>query len=167
MNQAMIQAAMPDPPVKITPAHKAEWNKFLDFINTKGFRGNQDLDKRDQNIGRSLMDEYVKSNPQTVINYDIIKPIQENVLQDWDLMKKITSMKGIKSVNADDRPISAPDGWLGSKTSNGYFPVATTSDPKGQVIKNWGHDLPGYYESILKEQVNKVPVMGTYVNNKK
>jgi len=166
-DQALIQAAMPDPPVKITPEYKAEWNKFLDFINSKGYRGNQELDKRDTNLGKTLIDEYVKSNPESKLSYEIIKPIQESVAQDWEKMGKIKSLSGVTATNADDRKLSAPDGWLGSLTSNGYFPVATTNDGSGKVIKNWGHDLDGYYQSLIGKQVSKVPVIPDYANNKK
>lgn len=163
----LIQSAMPDPPVKITPAHKAEWNKFLDFVNTKGFRGNKDLDKRDTNLGKSLMEEYLKTNPETPLTYELVKPIQESVAQDWELMKKIKGMQGIKAINADDRQLSAPDGWLGSLTSNGYFPTATTMDGNGRVVKDWGHDLDSYYQSIVDQEAKKIPVASRYANNKK
>ena len=165
--QVLIQAAMPDPPVKITSEQKMEWNKFLDFINSKGYRGNKDLDKRDTNLGKSLMEEYLKSNPQSNISYDMVKPIQESVINDWEKMKKIQSIKGIKSINADDRQLSQPDGWLGSLTSNGYFPTATTSDDKGRIIKDWGHDLDAYYESLIDQETKKIPVPTRYANNKK
>jgi hypothetical protein len=163
----LIQSAKPDPPVKITPEQKSEWNKFLDFVNEKGFRGNTDLDKKDTNLGKSLIEEYRKLNPESKISYDLIKPIQENVIQDWEMMKKIRAMQGVKAVNADDRQLSPPDGWLGSLTSNGYFPTATTSDDKGRIIKDWGHDLNGYYESLVDHETKKIPMPARYANNKK
>lgn len=166
-DQALIQAAAPDPPVNITPEQKSEWNKFLDFVNSKGFRGNKDLDKKDTNMGKSLMDEYLRLNPQSKLSYDIVKPIQESVIKDWDMMRKIQSIKGVKAINADDRKLSEPDGWLGSLTSNGYFPSATTSDDKGVVVKNWGHDLKGYYESLVDQETKKIPMTSKYANNKK
>lgn len=164
---ALMYAAMPDPPTTITPQIKSEWNKFLDFINRRGLRGNKDLDKKDMNLGRSVVEEFKKLNPDTPLSYDIIKPIQESAAQDWELTKKIQALKSVKSKNVDDRPLSPPDGWLGSMTSNMYFPVATTSDPTGKIIKNWGHDLNGYYQSLLAEETKKIPAPVEYANNKK
>lgn len=160
MNQlAMLQAAMPDPPTQITNAHKAEWNKFLDYLNTKGYRGNKELDRRDTNLGKGLMEEYQRMNPQSPINYDLVRNMQEAVAQDWDKMRQIQGLEGVQATNADDRPLSPTDGWLGSLTSNGYFPTATTRDAKGRVIKEWGNDLDGYYQSLLQEKAAKIPVL--------
>lgn len=161
MNETLLMAAAGDPipkPVEITPEYKAEWNKFLDFLNTKGYRGNKELDKRDTNLGKQLMEEYLKTNPKTVLKYDLIKPIQKTIMGDWELAKKIQQLQGVKAENLDNRPLSSDDGWLGSMTSNGYFPTATTTDDKGQVVKDWGFDLNGYYQSLLNQQVKKVPM---------
>lgn len=155
---AVMFAAIPDPPTKLTPDIKSDWNNFLDFVNSKGYRGNKDLDKRDTNLGRTILEEYRKTNPKSPLQYEMVKDIQHGILQDWELGKKIQQLQGVET-NLDDRPLSEPDGWLGSLTSNGYFPTATTTDPKGKVIKDWGFDLDGYYNQLAREQAAKVPMM--------
>lgn len=154
-NIPLMAAAGPDKPMQITPQIKQEWNRFLDYLNQRGYRGSKDLDVRDTNLGRHILEDYRKVNPNTVIDYNLVKPIQEAVNNDWTLMKQIQQLNGVKAQNADDRPLSPPDGWLGSMTSNGYFPTASTSDSQGRMIKDWGFDLPGYYQYL--QSIQKIP----------
>lgn len=148
---AILQAsAPPDTPVDITPAHKAEWNRFLDFLNEKGMRGNKALDVRDTKLGEQLLNDYKSKNPESPLTYDMVKPIQEEAAISFDLMKRISSLQGVKALNAEDRPMSKPDGWLGSQTSNMYFPVAKTLDSKGNTVKDYGFDLDNYYQEMMK-----------------
>jgi len=137
----------------LSAAEKAEWNALLDFMNTKGLRGSKDLDKGDDTLAKSIVEEYRKTNPAATITYDKVKPIQEAVLSDYDTMNKIRQLQGGQP---DTRPLSPVDGRLGSLTSNAYFPVARTTDAKGKMVKDWGHDIDGYY-NYLNSQIPQAP----------
>lgn len=66
--------------VSITPEMMTEWNRYLNFLDSKGVRGSADLDK--QGKGFSYLDEYIKANPKTSLSRDAVPAIQE-ALKDY------------------------------------------------------------------------------------
>lgn len=137
----------------LSASEKADWNSLLDFMNSKGYRGSKELDKGDDSLAKSIVQQYRQLNPKTSITYDKVRPMQEAVLQDWDTMHKIQQLQGLKPTV---RQLSPVDGRLGSLTSNAYFPTAQTMDGKGNVAKDWGHNIDDYYNYIADTQQQKL-----------
>lgn len=57
---------------------KQDWNSYLDYLDTKKVRGSADLDKGD--LGNKYFREYLKENPNTSLNENIIPKIREAYL---------------------------------------------------------------------------------------
>lgn len=136
---------------------KNDWNRFIDFTDQQGYKGNPLLDERDKNLGLYLMQKYQSLNPKTSITYQDVPRVQAE-LQDYrnhlvDLYKSgKASVDGIKSEDEIMPDLSPVDGWLGSKTSSHKFPVANmTQNNNGAVsTTNYGTDTQKYDADMAK-----------------
>jgi len=121
------KTAKPVTPVRpVSNNLKSEWNRFVGFAKERGIAGSPDLDIRDKNMGKNLMDDYIKTNPNTTLRYDSIPAIQQN-LQDyrqqaWNRVQQHKAESDAKSYDEFMPNLSQVDGWLGSKTSQATFP---------------------------------------------
>ena len=120
-------------PKKLSDVQMSDWNKFIDFLESKGYRGSTEFDKKDKNLGQVAFDAYKKLNPNFTLNYADIPSVQQAIL---DLRKsEIEKLKAGKAKLAEGLDagkdyekfmpnLSPVDGWLGSKTSAHKFPMA-------------------------------------------
>lgn len=125
-------------PIVINDQVKGEWNKFQDFTKAQGAQGSKDLDVQSKNMGQSLMDQYRKQNPNTMLTYDYIKPIQQAFAD--QRLQNIQDLKNGKALAPGFKPNadwsnfmpdqSKVDGWYGSKTSSWYFPTQSSTVTK-------------------------------------
>lgn len=118
-----------DPTKKLPPAKLDEWNKFIDFVDSKGYKGNPTLDIKDKNLGQSLFTQYRASNPGAQLSYDDVLPIQQHLsaYRDWSIAQAKAgkvAMDPAAGANYENymQGLSQPDGWFGSKTSSHKFP---------------------------------------------
>jgi len=117
---------------------KSEWNKYLDFLDTKKVRGNPSLDTNQE--GFKYLDEYIKANPGTILSRESILPIQKALLEYRN--------KGIENIQSGkatyDKPIetfmeglSKLDGYPGQFTTRYKFPAAIlTSNDNGKITRD-------------------------------
>ena len=54
---------------------KADWNKYLDYLEEKGVKGSPELDKG--GLGNKYFQEYIKANPETSLSASVIPKIRE------------------------------------------------------------------------------------------
>lgn len=118
---------------KITPQQMQHWNDFIGFIESKGYKGSTEFDKKDQNLGKLALETYKKQHPDFSINYEDVPLIQQG-LQDVrtrfinDLKTGKSKLQEGQDAGKDYEKfmpnLSPVDGWLGSKTSSHKFPSA-------------------------------------------
>ena len=53
---------------------KGDWNKYLDYLESKGVKGDEKLDKG--GLGNQYFLEYIKANPTTSLSVDVIPRIR-------------------------------------------------------------------------------------------
>lgn len=134
----------PTPPAKLTPAQKANWNKFVDFVAAQRMNNMGVLDQRNKQVGMSLLQKFNMANPSAALPTTIVPQVQQeiqdyrtNLINQWKA-GKVAPIDGVKT-EADIMPNASPvDGWPGSKTLTHRFPVATTA------TKNYGTDVDSY-----------------------
>jgi hypothetical protein len=138
-----------------TPQQRNNWNKFLDFMASKGMGGNADLDKRDKTRGLELLNEYNKRNPSAAVTPDFI-PVAQYESQ---LIRKQQTFPGLLPDQSKyafaglapqflQREISPVDNWLGSQTSKQYYPTYERADKTRKVI--FGTDFESYVKTVPK-----------------
>lgn len=144
------------PPSNYKPStsdQRTRWNKFLDYLSSKGVGGSRDLDVRDKTIGLNYLKEYNKSHPKEVVDEGFIPTAQyENYL-----IRRKNSFPGL----TDDqnkkafaplpdaykgKNISPVDNWLGSATSRQYYPTFKLGTTKGEV--DFGTNFEDFLKSI-------------------
>lgn len=146
---------MPKDPKPLTTGERASWNKFLHFVNSKGYTGNTKLDERDQSIGQSLLDEYNKNAGADTINADMIPRVQAEFQYFKDNGNfpgtgDYGNFKRIIGSQVRQKDISPVDGWFGSMTSQQAYPVLTDTDGR-----NWGTDYDAFIANMKKNLDNK------------
>lgn len=133
-----------------TPQQRAAWNKFLMYVMDKGYRGNVELDKKDQSLGLKLIQEYNKENPDNAVSPEFIPIAQyENAIirkqkrfPDLD-DKQSEAISRWLPKSYEQQEVSAIDGWLGSKTSKLQYPEFRRMGNEGKQI-NYGADYKTY-----------------------
>ena len=118
-------------PKKLTSTQMQHWNGFVDFLDSKGYKGSKDFDNKDQRLGQLAMDAYKKQNPDFSVTYADIPAVQQGILETRQhainqfktgkakLKEGLDSGKDYENFMPN---LSNPDGWLGSKTSAHKFP---------------------------------------------
>jgi hypothetical protein len=107
---------------EISPKERADWNNFIDFVESKGLKGSEKLDKGSDALARNLFDEYKKLHPNTTIDYGSVASFQ------YEMQKLKEQAQGFAERRNDPNAkkimsfVSKVDGWFGSKTSQSKFP---------------------------------------------
>lgn len=146
-----------------TPDERSRWNKFLDFLESKGMSGNKELDKRDRSRGLELLTEFNKTNPQYRVDPSFVPRAQ----YESHLIRKQKSFPGLTPDQSKyafgglrpefvDQPLSNVDNWLGSLTSKQRYPGYTRSNAKAKI--DYGTDFETYVRTIpTKETISADP----------
>lgn len=116
--------------VPSSPQQRRNWNQFLDYLESKGVAGSQELDNRDSSLGLQYLDEYNKDNPKAQVDKSFI-PVSQ--YESWLIRKQhsfptLTKDEATRAFNNfspvyNQAPISGVDGWLGQLTSKQYYPA--------------------------------------------
>lgn len=107
---------------EITPSERNDWNNFIDFVESKGLKGSEKLDKGSDALARSLFTEYKKLHPNTTINYESVPSFQ------YEMQKLKQQAQGFAKRRNDPNAdkimsfVSKVDGWFGKQTSQSKFP---------------------------------------------
>lgn len=131
-------------PKKLTSTQMQHWNGFVDFLDSKGYKGSKDFDNKDQKLGQLAMDSYKKQNPDFSLTLANIPAVQKGILETREhaisqlKTGKATLEKGLdagKDYQNFMPNLSKPDGWLGSKTSSHKFPESFLNEyENGQKV---------------------------------
>ena len=109
----------------ITNKERADWNMYVKTLESKGLRGNTELDKGD--YGKRVLLDYIKANPSTSLTPERIADIQadfanyRNFALDQVKQGKFVFDKGVNEQNFMQE-LSKLDAYPGSKTTNHLFP---------------------------------------------
>lgn len=143
----------------LTSVQKEHWNKFVDFLEKSGYKGNAELDNRDKTLGQDLLAKFNKQYPESQLSYQDV-PLVQTELQNYrqQLVNKWkagqASGDGIKDESEIMPGLSPVDGWLGSKTSSHRFPVATLTQTDG-TKKDFGVNTDQYDKLVSTYKKNK------------
>jgi hypothetical protein len=126
-------------PKDLTPKEKADWNAYVDYMESIKMRGNEALDKA--GLGYNYFDEYIKNNPSTSLTRDKVFDIQSALLKHKEFIKQQIA-KGIAAPPAGKTSedimsdLSRADWYPGSKTTKYKFPGETwkAKDKIGNII---------------------------------
>lgn len=115
-------------PINLTPQQRQEWNKYVDYIKSKGYSGSPLLDKKETGLATKLFGQFKAENPGVTLTLDHIGAVQQEMA---DLQK---SSQAFAARHGDKNPanvmsgISKVDGWPGSRTTQFKFPEMQTQD---------------------------------------
>ncbi len=104
---------------------RSDWNKYVDYLRTKGLAGNEILDKG--GYGNQVLQQYIKENPSTSLTVDIVKPLQSEFMKyrQWAL-DRIKTGRAAFATGANENnfmaQLSPNDAYAGSKTTSYKFP---------------------------------------------
>lgn len=132
-NKLSIPPTEDPTPKRLTPQQMGDWNGFVSFLDSKGYKGHTDFDTKDKNLGELAMNTYKKYNPNFSLSYNDIPSVQQGIIDSRNFA--INQLKTGKATLADGLDagkdyekfmpnVSPADGWLGSKTSSHIFPKA-------------------------------------------
>lgn len=109
----------------ITNQNRTDWNNYIDWLESKGLKGNPRLDTN--NYGVRMINEYRRQVPNTTVSPEMIIPLQKDFGKYREyVINKIKSGKGAFSpgTNEDNfmKNLSVVDGIPGQRTTSFKFP---------------------------------------------
>lgn len=131
-------------PTDVSNKLREDWNKYIDWLEKKGYKGSPALDKND--FGGKMIDMYRRENPQTTVSRETIKPIQQEFskYRDWSL-DQVKQGKAMLSSGATPdnymKSLSIIDGIAGQRTTSFRFPesyLTTFKNGQNTGTKNLG-----------------------------
>lgn len=137
-----VKAAAIPPKFAVDPAKKAEWNKFIDYIQQNYPKGVQD---EGDDPTPAIVESYRKVNPNTPISSQNIKDFQRALVEHNN--KWIQLQPNYNPNGGYIQKTSPIDNRIGSVTSKAKFPVVDFGD------KKFGTDIDNalsYYEQNVK-----------------
>lgn len=147
--KAKMGGGMPEPTEPKVDNHvRQAWNDYVSWIDKKGLKGHESLDKND--LGGKMIDAYKKENPDTPISREMIVPIQKEFskYRDWSLEQvKKGAAKLADGVTPENymKSLSIVDGIAGQRTTSFQFPssyLTTFSNGKNLGTENKGFAVP-------------------------
>jgi len=148
---------------KITDQHKQDWNKYLGWLKDKGMQGKPELDKG--GLGERLFDQYIKENPETSLNRNLIPGIRREyndlrnqAIEEFKSGKSVFNYKDKPSSDYDlfmkhivDNEKSANPNYVGQHLTMTMFPGAKITEKDANTGK------------VLSQK--SIPVMSTQSKN--
>jgi hypothetical protein len=161
-----------------TPEQRANWNQFLNYMESKGVAGSADLDARDKRLGLQYLNEYNKAYPKTQVPESFIPTAQyENYL-----IRRKNEFPGLTADEAKfafanlpatyrERPISLVDNWIGTNTSKELYPSYTrdknfrrNDSTEAAENYNFGQNFEDYVRSRANTELERKYLVGTKGN---
>ncbi len=116
---------------------KAEWNKYVDWLDTKGMKGKPELDT--DKVGFKYLEQYRKENPNTILTPDLVLPIQQE-FQTYRTKALENIKAGKAKFDGTDEQfmpgLSKLDGYPGRYTTSYKFPGMVTHNLQDGVEVN-------------------------------
>jgi hypothetical protein len=144
---------------------KQDWNVFLDYLEKKGVRGKPALDTG--NLGNKYFKEYLKANPNTSLNENIIPKIREAYQtlrnsQIADMQAGKATYNGKSGKDADysgfmkwivDNELTENPNYIGQYLTQLRFPGGKIVEEKtGRVLEKTNVLTPGWGEKAMKKE---------------
>lgn len=123
-------------PEPLTPQKRQEWNKYVDFVEKRGYKGSAELDKRDTGLANKLFDEFKKEFPDTSLSLNDVSSVQFEMQQLKKTVQDFQKRRGAKDAGTMMQGISKVDGWPGSKTTQFKFPVMALETYHNDKLKS-------------------------------
>lgn len=110
---------------------RTDWNAYLQWLDKKGLKGHQSLDKND--LGGQMIDQYRKENPATSVSREAVVPLQKDFknYRAW-VLDNVVNKKLVNGKKQQLAPgttpenfmtdLSDPDGISGQFTTRHSFP---------------------------------------------
>lgn len=111
-----------DPTPQLTARQRAEWNAYVDWLDTKGYKGSTELDKRATGLATGLFQEFKKEHPDVTLTLDSISAVQTEMQKLQQSARSFAARKGDPNAEQLMEGISQVDNWPGSKTTSFKFP---------------------------------------------
>ena len=99
------ETASDDETAELSPETKANWNKYLSWLDQKKMKGKPELDKG--GLGNQLFNQYLKENPESGLNTSVIPKIRKAYL---DMRNQ--GLEDIKSGKIGLEKGSTPDNFM-------------------------------------------------------
>jgi hypothetical protein len=146
-----------------TKEQREAWNSLLDYAAEKGLAGKPELDDRNQNLSRGLIDEFNTKFPDRAISPDEVQHYQYELrgINEGSFPQLVTSKPEYAQIwgermykdKFNDKYInkerSQADNWFGSMTSTQYYPQYQHVDKNKKI--DYGVDYDRYAEAIYQE----------------
>ena len=147
-----------------TKAQREAWNSLLDYAAEKGMAGKPELDDRNQNLSKQLIEEFNRKNPTKAINPDDVQNFQYELrgINEGTFPQLVTSKPEYAQIWAErmyrdkfndkyiNKERSQADNWFGSLTSTQYYPQYEFVSAQKKI--NYGVDYDKYAEAIYMER---------------
>lgn len=87
----------------VTNQHRKDWNSYVGWLKQQGLSGSPELDKN--NLGYQKFDEFVKTNPNTSLNRELLPNIRKEMLnyRQWVLDQAQKSKAQIPGVSSPEQ----------------------------------------------------------------
>lgn len=128
-------------PKDLTPRQRSEWNAYVDWLDTKGYKGSPLLDKKATGLASGLFEQFKKENPDVTLTYENISQVQTEMQKLRENVQAFEKRRGAKDADTLMSGISQVDGWPGSKTTSFKFPSMTIQEFRNNELvtkKNLG-----------------------------
>lgn len=112
----------PSSAAPLTPQQRIDWNRYVDYVEKRGYKGSTQLDKKETGLAKKLFDDFIKENPNSSINYDHVKSVQIEMQKLKEVSQSFAKRRNNPDAEKIMAGISQVDGWPGSKTTQFKFP---------------------------------------------
>ncbi len=108
-------------PKPLSPQQLQDWNRYVDWLESKGMKGSTELDKGETSF--KWLADYQRENPQTTISKETIKSVQYEMQKLADNVRNFERRRNNNNAEKLMQGTSKLDGIPGSKTTSFKFPV--------------------------------------------
>lgn len=111
-----------EPIAPLTPKQMQDWNRYVDYLELKGYKGSKDLDKKETGLAKKLLEDFRKEYPDASITYDDVKKVQIEMQKLKDQAQGFAARRNDPNATKIMAGVSQVDGWPGAKTTSFKFP---------------------------------------------
>jgi hypothetical protein len=160
----MVEDGNEEPKIDMNKV-KQDWNAYLDYLEEKGVKGLPALDK--DNLGNKYFKEYLRKNPNTSLNENIIpkireayKTLRDSQIADMQAGKATYQGKSGKDVDYSgfmkhivDNELTENPNYIGQHLTQTKFPGgAIVEKNTGKVLEKTNILTPGWGEKVMKKE---------------
>jgi hypothetical protein len=129
-----VATKTPETTVVLSQTQMRDWNAFVDFVESKGYKGSKELDVKGAGLGKKLMDEFKKLHPETSVNYEMVAQVQQAMVGVQKTAQEFSKRRNDPDAENIMGNISKVDGWPGSKTTQFKFPLLREVSYENNVV---------------------------------